>query len=167
MKDKDTVSPKPDWAEPDDRGMIDVPDELMPLFNKVGTQLRFHTISGKSEVLTVAHIICQAEKFYGSRIAELRNELSEYKEANAVLGSDNQRLYDEAKTLFERIAELEKENAELDASEAGWFNSCTEYQKENDALIIENCALESRLQKANEDIQKYKDYCERNNLQGL
>jgi hypothetical protein len=53
----------PDWAFEKD-GVIDVPDDLMPLFNKVGTQLRFHTISGKSEVETVAHILWNAQKFF-------------------------------------------------------------------------------------------------------
>jgi hypothetical protein len=36
----------------------------MPLFNKVGTQLRFHTISGKNEALTIAHIIQRCQKFF-------------------------------------------------------------------------------------------------------
>jgi hypothetical protein len=52
-----------DWTEVKE-GIIDVPDELMPLFNKVGTQLRFHTISGKTEVETIAHIIWNAQKFF-------------------------------------------------------------------------------------------------------
>jgi len=43
---------------------INVPDELMPLFNSIGMQLRFHTISGKSEVLTVAHMVRKAEMFF-------------------------------------------------------------------------------------------------------
>lgn len=53
-----------DWSIPDSDGNIDVPDRLMPLFNKVGFQLRFHTISGKNEVLTIAHIVQMAEKFF-------------------------------------------------------------------------------------------------------
>ena len=52
-----------DWTEPVN-GSIDVPDELMPLFNKVGMQIRFHTISGKNEVVTIAHIIKAAQKFF-------------------------------------------------------------------------------------------------------
>lgn len=52
-----------DWTEPigDE---INVPDELMPLFNKVGMQLRFHTISGKNEVITIAHIVEKSRKFF-------------------------------------------------------------------------------------------------------
>lgn len=46
-----------DWTIPDSEGMIDVPNELMPLFNQVGMQLGFHTISGKGEVETVASIV--------------------------------------------------------------------------------------------------------------
>ncbi len=52
-----------DWTEPIN-GSIDVPDELMPLFNKIGMQIRFHTISGKNEVVTIAHIIKAAQKFF-------------------------------------------------------------------------------------------------------
>lgn len=52
-----------DWTEIKDE-QIDIPDELMPLFNKIGMQLRFHTISGKSEVLTIAHILRKAEEFF-------------------------------------------------------------------------------------------------------
>lgn len=51
------------WTEPKD-GTIDVPDMLMPLFNKVGIQLRFHTISGKNEVLTIAHIVEKSREFF-------------------------------------------------------------------------------------------------------
>lgn len=53
-----------DWSIPDEQGNIDVPDELMPLFNKIGMQLRFHTLSDKNEILTVAHILMAAQKFF-------------------------------------------------------------------------------------------------------
>lgn len=53
-----------DWTEVVN-GVIDVPDELMPLFDKVGMQLRFHTISGKGEVETIADIVYSAQKFFG------------------------------------------------------------------------------------------------------
>lgn len=43
---------------------INVPDILMPLFNKVGMQIRFHTISGKSEVITIAHIVEKSRRFF-------------------------------------------------------------------------------------------------------
>ena len=39
------------WVEPID-DLIDVPDVLMPLFNKVGMQIKFHTISGENEILS-------------------------------------------------------------------------------------------------------------------
>lgn len=45
-------------------GSIDVPDCLMPLFNQVGTQLRFHKISGKNEIVTIAHIVEKARIFF-------------------------------------------------------------------------------------------------------
>lgn len=52
------------WNKADKDGNIDVPDYLMPLFNKVGTQLRLHTISGKNEIQTVCDIVYLAEKFF-------------------------------------------------------------------------------------------------------
>ena len=51
------------WVEPKD-DVIDVPDVLMPLFNKVGMQIRFHTISGKNEMLTIAHIVEKSRQFF-------------------------------------------------------------------------------------------------------
>jgi hypothetical protein len=53
----------PDWSKPIN-DQLDVPDELMPLFNKVGMQMRFHTISGKNEITTVAHIVQIAHEFF-------------------------------------------------------------------------------------------------------
>jgi hypothetical protein len=55
---------KNDWSIPDEDGNIDVPEELVPLFNKIGMQLRFHTISGKNEILTIAHIVQQSQAFF-------------------------------------------------------------------------------------------------------
>lgn len=63
-----------DWTKPNDNDEIDVPDELMPLFNQIGTQIRLHTISGKNEILTVAHCVRNAQKFFQSRISELEAE---------------------------------------------------------------------------------------------
>lgn len=37
-----------DWSVPVN-GAIDVPDELMPLFNKIAFQFKFVQISGKDE----------------------------------------------------------------------------------------------------------------------
>ncbi len=53
----------PNWTEVKNNS-IDVPDELMPLFNKVGMQLRLHTISGRSKVTTIAHIVEQSRQFF-------------------------------------------------------------------------------------------------------
>ena len=54
---------KENWNKPDG-DVIDVPDELMPLFNKIGTQIKFLTISGKNEVQTVADILEGTRKFF-------------------------------------------------------------------------------------------------------
>lgn len=60
-----------DWSIPNDEGSISVPDALVPLFNKVATQLRFHTISDKNEVITVAHIVQHAIE-YADQVASRR-----------------------------------------------------------------------------------------------
>ncbi len=60
-----------DWTIPDSKGCINVPDELDELFNSVAMQLRFHTISGKNEVMTVAHIVSNAEKFFRKKYETL------------------------------------------------------------------------------------------------
>jgi len=54
---------KENWNEPVG-DIIDVPDCLMPLFNKVGMQMRFVTISGKNEVVAVADIVEIARQFF-------------------------------------------------------------------------------------------------------
>jgi hypothetical protein len=55
--------PLRDWTEKVD-GTIYVPDELDPLVNKIGMQLRFHTISGKGEAETICSILYNAQKFF-------------------------------------------------------------------------------------------------------
>lgn len=66
------------WWEPDENDILHIPDELDAIFNKVGTQLRFHTISGKSEALTVAHIVRNCQEFFGA-------ELQKHKDLNKEL----------------------------------------------------------------------------------
>lgn len=46
------------------RTEFDLPDNLKPLFNRLLTQLRFHSISGKDETETVMHMVNIAELFY-------------------------------------------------------------------------------------------------------
>jgi hypothetical protein len=53
-----------DYPQPDENGEIDIPDELMPLFNKLGNQMCFHKISGKNEVLTIAHMVFISREFF-------------------------------------------------------------------------------------------------------
>lgn len=64
---------KEGWTKPQD-GVLDVPDCLMPLFNKIGNQIRFHTISGKNEILAVAHILEASRKFFSKHPEFLENE---------------------------------------------------------------------------------------------
>ena len=47
---------KTDWTIPNDDQIIDVPDNLYPLFNKLGMQIKMYGIAKKNEVLTVAHM---------------------------------------------------------------------------------------------------------------
>lgn len=56
--------PNNQWNIADKDGNIDLPDELFPLFNKVGIQIRLHRISGKNEYATIADIIYLAHKFF-------------------------------------------------------------------------------------------------------
>lgn len=53
-----------DWSKPDEKGIIHVPDELDELFNDIGMQLRFHTISGKNEIEAIARMVWLADRFY-------------------------------------------------------------------------------------------------------
>ncbi len=53
-----------DWTVPDANGNINIPDELDVLFNKIGMQMRFHTISGKNELQTVVDMVWIAAKFF-------------------------------------------------------------------------------------------------------
>jgi len=53
-----------DWNKADNNGDINVPDHLDEVVNKVGMQLRFHTISGKSEVQTICDIVYGMEAYF-------------------------------------------------------------------------------------------------------
>lgn len=53
-----------DWTKVHEDGCIHVPDELDPLINKIGMQIRFHTISDKSEGETICHIAAICQKFF-------------------------------------------------------------------------------------------------------
>ena len=62
------------WNTADKNGNINVPDYLDPAINKVGTQLRFHTISGKNEIQTICDIVKQMEGFFKDHYSS-KNEL--------------------------------------------------------------------------------------------
>jgi len=53
-----------EWTPEVIDGIITTPDELDKLVNYVGMQIRFHTISGKSEGETIVHIVWKAQKFF-------------------------------------------------------------------------------------------------------
>lgn len=74
MKTEDNV---PNWTEPDKDGNINIPEELDPLFNKLGMQLRFHTISGKNELQTVVDMTYIADEFFAKKINALDELVSE------------------------------------------------------------------------------------------
>lgn len=65
------------WTEPDKDGNINVPDELEPLFNKLGMQMRFHTISGKNELQTVVDMTYIADIFFSEKINQIDGIVSE------------------------------------------------------------------------------------------
>lgn len=53
-----------DWNKADKDETIHVPDELDKVFSRVGMQIRFHTISGKNEVQTIADIVHGCQEFF-------------------------------------------------------------------------------------------------------
>jgi hypothetical protein len=55
------------WNVADNNGDIDVPDHLMPLFNKIGMQFRLYAISGKNEIQSIADCVYLAEKFFNEK----------------------------------------------------------------------------------------------------
>ena len=55
---------KKDWTITDEKGNINIPNELMPLFNQIRMQLKLHTIFEKNEKETIAHIIYVAQIFF-------------------------------------------------------------------------------------------------------
>ena len=62
----------PDWTKVEDN-QIELPDHLDPLLNKIGMQVRFHTLSGKNELLTICHIVRIAEEFFLKPKSEIIN----------------------------------------------------------------------------------------------
>ena|SRR5690606_13629036 len=56
-------TPGPDWTKPVGE-TIHVPDELDPMINRVGMQIRFYTISDKGEIETICDIVRIAEEFF-------------------------------------------------------------------------------------------------------
>lgn len=60
-----------DWTKADPDGTIHIPDELDSLFNKIGMQLKFHTISGLNEVQTITNILWAADQFYKKKYEKL------------------------------------------------------------------------------------------------
>ena len=65
------------WTKPDKNGNIHVPEELKPLFNKLGTQLEFYNIRVKNEVQTLADMTFIADEFYSEKINAIDEIVSE------------------------------------------------------------------------------------------
>ena len=95
-----------DWSEPTNGG-INVPDDLMPLFNKVGVQIRFHTISGKNENLAIAHIVRVAEMFFQQRISDLESQIQDLEPKFTELEMECKRLKAELRRKDEGLEEAE------------------------------------------------------------
>jgi len=67
---------KKHWSEADESGIIHVPDYLDPIINRVGTQIRFHTISGKTEIQTVADIVAIAQDFFSKPSKDITDSIN-------------------------------------------------------------------------------------------
>jgi hypothetical protein len=65
------------WTKPDKDSNIHVPEELKPLFNKLGTQLEFYNIKVKNEVQTLADMTFIADEFYSEKINAIDEIVSE------------------------------------------------------------------------------------------
>jgi predicted nuclease with TOPRIM domain len=91
---------KENWTQPVD-GVINVPDRLDKLFNRLGTQLRFHTISGKGEAETVASMTKIADDHAEERYHEFRLLVRDYFRATEYLATH-------AKNTPERQLHLEE-----------------------------------------------------------
>ncbi len=63
--------------KPDKNGQITLPDHLDSLFNKLGMQLRFCTISGKNEILTLVHMCQMAEEYFKKPEINLKDKRKE------------------------------------------------------------------------------------------
>lgn len=69
------IEKMPEWYVIDEDGCIDVPDELMPLLNKIVSQIRLHTISEKPESASAIDILANAQMHFDmSTNDELKNE---------------------------------------------------------------------------------------------
>jgi Skp family chaperone for outer membrane proteins len=95
------------WTEPVD-GMINVPDRLDKLFNRLATQLRFHTISGKGEVETIADMVAIADDHAASQTEALRKELEFEKSVANAQVKINQELAEEFSSLQAEVERLKK-----------------------------------------------------------
>jgi len=66
-----------DWTIADEEGNINIPNELDKLFNRLGMQMRFHTISGKNEIQTVVDMTAIAHEHAEFRNKELNEQNDE------------------------------------------------------------------------------------------
>lgn len=64
MSQKNKIEKVKNWNKADETGNINVPDHLDDAVNKVGMQIRFHTISGKDEIQTICDIVYGLEDFF-------------------------------------------------------------------------------------------------------
>lgn len=67
-----------DWnCQPKRNRLVGVPDELLPLLNKIVMQMRFHTISDKGERLTAIHILKINQEYFSKHPHLLIDEKEE------------------------------------------------------------------------------------------
>jgi hypothetical protein len=149
------------WTDPVG-GVIHVPDRLNNLFNKLGTQLRFHTISGKGEVETVADMTAIADDHASLQCASLREQIEELKTDKDIMleaarkGIDNfQALVDQQN---EQIEELKKEVEKWKGSARFENEQCIKKGDLLDKLQIEFGQEKQRLQSDNDRLREVLKY---------
>ena len=69
-----------DWSKPDEKGIINVPDELDGLVNVIGLQVQLHTFSKRfGEEEMICRIAYRAQKFFSKSINEKDKEIEQLK----------------------------------------------------------------------------------------
>ncbi len=74
MDKTEEEKPKKWYDIDEDSKTMEIPDEIMPLFNKISMQIAFYEHSDKNRNLTIAHIIGNAQEFFTVKPSEAQKK---------------------------------------------------------------------------------------------